>query len=141
VFVGTFEHTLDDKGRLVLPPSFRGRLTDGGYVTPYENCLAIWTYEGFQGFSDRLGAKVRSAEAPNNSLRLFLAAASEVKPDAQGRITLPPRLRDMTGLASEAVLTGAGDHIEIWTQPAWNAVADTAPGDLTEAIGRLGLFS
>lgn len=140
MFVGTFEHSLDDKGRLVLPPTFRGRLTDGGFVTPYENCLAVWTAEGFQAFSDRLGAKVRNGEAPNNSLRLFLAATTDVKPDAQGRITLPPRLRELVSLGAEATLTGAGDHIEIWNRDAWTAVADTGVDDLTDAIGRLGLF-
>ena len=52
MFVGTFEHSLDDKGRLVLPSVFRGRLSDGAFLTPYESCLALWPEEEFRAFVD-----------------------------------------------------------------------------------------
>jgi MraZ protein len=140
VFVGTFEHSLDDKGRVVLPPTFRARFADGGFVTPYEGCLALWTPEAFEGFVDRLSEKVRAGEAPNNALRAFLAAASEARPDNQGRITIKPSLREVAGLDGEVTLTGARDHVEIWDRGRWADVNDVGVNDLSEAVSKLGLF-
>lgn len=140
MFVGTFEHTLDEKGRLVLPSAFRGRLADGGFLTPYENCLALWAPDDFRGFVDRLQDKVRAGEAKPNALRVFTANASEVRPDSQGRIGVAPRLRDYAGLTGEVTLTGAIDHVELWHPPRWSEVSTLGEENLADAVANLGIF-
>lgn len=140
MFVGTFEHSLDDKGRLVLPTAFRGRLADGGYLTPYEGCLALWAPREFEDFVERLGEKVRTTEASPNAVRVFMANASEVRPDSQGRIAVPPRLRSYAALAASVVLAGVRDHIEIWNTDAWAEVSAQGDASLADAVSRLGIF-
>lgn len=140
MFVGTFEHSLDEKGRLVLPSVFRGRLAEGAFLTPYENCLALWANEDFRSFVERLTEKVRAGEAKPNAMRVFTANASEVRPDAQGRIGVAPRLRDYAGLSSEVTLTGALDHIELWHPTRWTDVNAAGEENLADAVANLGIF-
>lgn len=140
MFVGTFEHSLDEKGRLVLPTAFRGRLADGGFLTPYQSCLALWAPAQFEEFVDRLSEKVRSAEASPNAIRVFMANASEVRPDSQGRFAVPPRLRDHAGLTSSVVLAGVRDHIELWAPEPWEEMSAQGDASLAEAVATLGIF-
>jgi MraZ protein len=124
----------------VLPSAFRGRLADGAFLTPYDNCLALWPVEEFRAFVDRLSEKVRSGQAKPNALRVFTANASEVRPDSQGRIGVASRLRDYAGLAGEVTLTGALDHIELWQPGRWNEVSALGEENLTDAVANLGIF-
>jgi len=140
VFVGTFEHSLDDKGRLVLPTAFRGRLADGAYLTLWESCLALFAPAQFEDFVDRLSEKVRSTEADPSALRVFMANAQEVRPDSQGRFPIAPRLRDYAGLESSVVLAGVRDHIELWSPPRWQEVSTQGDASLADAVARLGIF-
>ena len=122
MFVGTFEHSLDEKGRVVLPSVFRGRLAEGGVVTKLDNCLAVWTAEEFEKVATAMVDKVRSGEADRDVVRTFSADAHQATPDGQGRIMLPPRLREFAGLQREVVVNGALDHLEIWDTERWAAV-------------------
>ena len=140
MFVGTFEHSLDDKGRLVLPTAFRGRLADGGYLTPYQSCLALWAPTQFEEFVDRLSEKVRSTEASPNAVRVFMANTSDIRPDSQGRFAVPPRLRDYAGLDSSVVLAGVRDHIELWSPPRWEEISTEGDASLSDAVATLGIF-
>jgi MraZ protein len=139
VFVGTFEHSLDDKGRLVLPATFRAHLADRGFVSQYEHCLGLWTEEGFTDVARRLTDKVRQGMASHDAVRAFAANASEVKPDSQGRIVVPQRLRDYAGLQREVVVIGALDRIEIWDASRWAELSDTADERLVAAVTELGI--
>jgi len=141
VFVGTFEHSLDDKGRVVLPTTFRSRLAEGGFLTPYENCLALWTPRNFEEFVERLRDKLRNQEAAPNAMRILMANAAEIRPDAQGRIAIPPRLRGTFGLDGGAVvLTGALDHIEVWNAERWGRISEQGEQSLADAVANLGIF-
>lgn len=140
MFVGTFEHSLDDKGRFVLPATFRSRLAEGGFLTPFESCLALWTNENFEAFVLRLQEKVRDKEATPHALRTFVAHAADVKPDAQGRIAVPARLRESAGLDGGVVLNGAIDHIELWNSSRWSDVSTVGEAQLADAVANLGIF-
>ena len=83
MFVGTFEHSLDDKGRVVLPSTFRSHLAERGFVSQFDNCLGVWTEEGFADVAKRLTEKIREGLAPQDAMRAFSANAAEVKPDSQ----------------------------------------------------------
>jgi len=139
VFVGTFEHSLDEKGRLVLPSVFRHHLADRGFLSQWDECLGLWTPEGFAAVAERLTARVRSGEASQFALRAFAANAHEVKPDSQGRVVIPERLRKFAGLEREVVVIGALDRIEIWDATKWRQVADSSDESLTMAVTDLGL--
>ncbi len=139
MFVGTFEHSLDDKGRVVLPATFRAQLVDKGFISQLDRCLGLWTEEGFGEMANRLQDKVRSGETSQESLRAFAANAHEVRPDSQGRITIPQRLREFASLDKEAVVNGAFGRIEIWTAGRWNDQASLADDSLTQAVTSLGL--
>ncbi|WP_334144073.1 division/cell wall cluster transcriptional repressor MraZ [Rhabdothermincola sp.] len=139
MFVGTFEHSLDEKGRIVLPSTFRSHLADKGFLSQFDACLGLWTEEGFREVSSRLKDKIRDGLAPQEALRAFAANAHEVRPDAQGRITIPQRLRDFAGLSRDAVVIGAIDRIEIWDAARWAEVANQADGSLSQAVRALGL--
>jgi MraZ protein len=139
VFVGTFEHSLDEKGRVVLPSTFRSYLADKGFLSQYEECLGVWTEQGFREFADRLTQKVRDGAASQDSLRGLGANAHEVRPDSQGRITVPQRLREYAGLERDVVVIGAFDRIEIWDATRWQRVAPAADESLTQAVRGLGV--
>ena len=141
MFVGTFEHSLDDKGRVVLPTTFRSRLAEGGYLTPYQNCLALWTPKDFEDFVERLREKLRNQEAAPNAMRALTANAAEIKPDGQGRIAIPPRLRTYGGLeGGNVVLAGSLDHIELWNRDRWAEVSEQGEASLADAVATLGIF-
>ncbi|MEJ5254497.1 MAG: division/cell wall cluster transcriptional repressor MraZ [Acidimicrobiales bacterium] len=139
MFVGTFEHSLDDKGRIVLPSTFRSHLADKGFLSQLDGCLGLWTEAGFQEVSSRLKEKIREGLAPQEALRAFAANAHEVRPDSQGRITIPQRLRDFAGLGRDAVVIGAIDRIEIWDSARWVEVSARGDDSLSQAVGALGL--
>lgn len=138
MFVGTFEHSLDDKGRVVLPSTFRPHLAEKAYLAQFDACLGLWTETGFQDVADRLTEKIRSGQAPQDAMRAFAANAAEVKPDSQGRITIPPRLRSFAGLDREVVVIGASDRIEIWDAARWAERGPAGDDSLSEVVG-LGL--
>lgn len=139
MFVGTFEHSLDDKGRVVLPATFRAQLVDKGFVSQYDRCLGLWTEDGFSDMADRLTEKVRDGLAPQEALRAFASKAIEVRPDSQGRITIPQRLRDFAALDREVVVIGAINRIEIWNAGRWTDQSALADDSLTQAVTALGL--
>ena len=121
-FVGTFEHSLDDKGRVVLPAVFRARLAGGGVVTKADRCLAVWTAEEFETVAQRLVERMKNGEADREVVRSFSADAHEFSPDGQGRIVIPQRLRDFAGLGRDVIVNGALDRIEVWDRERWSAV-------------------
>jgi MraZ protein len=140
VFVGRFEHSLDDKGRVVLPPTFRSRLAEGGYLTQYQHCLALWSPREFEDFVVRFREKLRNQEAAPNAMRALLANAAEIKVDAQGRIAIPQRLREYAQLASNVVLVGSLDHVELWAPEVWEPVNSEGENGLAEAVNTLGIY-
>ncbi len=133
-FVGNFEHTIDDKGRLILPSSFRPKLADGAYITPLDHCLAILPTEEFDRMAERLEAQVSAGEVEVNALRHFASQADEVTPDSQGRVRLLPHLRELGGLDRTVIVTGALRRIEIWDVGRWNDLGTAGAEQLANAI-------
>jgi transcriptional regulator MraZ len=127
-FVGTHEHGLDDKGRMVLPAKIRAQLGETGMVGMADGCLGLWTIDGFDEIADRVAAAVEARETEPAVLRKFMAYAFEVTPDQQGRVVIPQVLRDHAHLGSEVVVNGRRDRAEIWAKERWDALVnpDTA---------------
>ena len=123
-FVGTYEHTLDAKGRLVLPAKFRSHFADAAYLAPHDGCIGLWTPEGFQEMVERLLEGAREGDTSPRVLRGVGGKSEEVRPDAQGRIMMPSRLQDFANLDREIIICGAIQRIEIWNASSWEAMAD-----------------
>jgi MraZ protein len=139
VFVGTFEHSLDEKGRVVLPSTFREQLVGKGFLSQWDHCLGLWTEDDFRDVANRLTEKIREGLAPQEAMRAFASNAHEVRPDSQGRITIPQRLREFAQLDRDAVVIGAIDRIEIWDAGRWNDRSGIADDSLSQAVTALGL--
>jgi len=135
-FVGNFEHTIDDKGRLILPSSFRPKLAEGAFITPLDHCLAILPAEEFDRMADNLEAQVAAGEVGVDALRHFASQADEVTPDSQGRVRLLPHLRELGGLDRNVIVTGALRRIELWNPERWSSVSPSGAEKLTDAIER-----
>ena len=138
VFVGTHDHTLDDKGRLVLPARFRSHFTSSAYLSPGAGCISLWGPERFERMIDRLSEQVRSGEIEPLTRNLVAHASSEVRPDAQGRIVIPERLRSFASLEHEVVVCGAVDSIEIWDSATWSSMSAALDRSVAEVFLRGG---
>src|SRR5665811_37422 len=115
-FVGRFEHTLDAKGRLILPVRFRPEFERGGYLSQhFEGCVALWTQGEFARQLDEMLELSRAGNSDaRNRARVWSSGASAVEVDRQGRLPVPPTARGFADLNSDALVIGSIDHIEIW---------------------------
>lgn len=121
---GTFERTIDDKFRLVVPKPLKEGFGVSGsdelFLAPgNEGCLSIYSTEGFDNFAHRLAKLSPGRANVRNFLRLFYARAERVVLDKQTRIRIPDRLIKHANLHHEAVIVGVNDHAEIWDKLTW----------------------
>jgi MraZ protein len=122
VFLGTHSPRLDDKGRLILPAKFRERLAPGLVVTRgQERCLYVFAQDEFARLTQASGGAPVTSKAARDYLRVFLSGASDEIPDKQGRVTIPPILREYAGLDRDLAVIGMGSRVEIWDAAAWAA--------------------
>jgi MraZ protein len=138
MFFGTYTPRLDDKGRLFLPAKFRDELAEGLVVTRgQERCLYVWSMEEFGTLTERLRETPVTNKAARDYMRMFFAGASDETPDKQGRITVPPMLRDYASLERDCIVIGAMNRIEIWDATSWQTYSDQqeqAFADLSEEV-------
>ena len=142
-FLGEFRHTLDPKGRLILPSAYRDALSGGLVMTVgLDNCLAVYTEAGWQ----RVRAGLRDLRPTDRRERMFArmitSSAHPQTPDKQGRVTIPPRLREYAHLNKDVFVVGAEARIEIWDSAAWDTYRDVAMSEFanTEQAFNLGMF-
>lgn len=120
MFLGTFQHNLDDKGRLMIPARFREQLDGGAYITQgFDRCLMVMTGEYFRQVYVEVNST--SLTDPNARLlrRMILANAFQVDIDKVGRVLVPQTLREFAALDGEAIVAGQGEYFEVWTPAAW----------------------
>jgi MraZ protein len=126
MFLGEYEHTIDDKNRLTLPARFRQSFADGVVVTRgFDPCLAVFTKEGWEEFSaSRLAGLDRFSREARDMRRYLFSATVESELDKQGRVTLPAGLMAKADLGREVIVAGAGDCLEVWDREAWRRQID-----------------
>jgi MraZ protein len=120
MFLGQFQHTLDDKGRLTIPARFRDVLDGGAYITQgLDQCLVVMTSPSFNQTMSNLSAM--NMADPNARLlrRVILANAYNIEVDKAGRMLVPQQLREYAKLTGEAIVAGQGDYFEVWGPEAW----------------------
>ena len=138
MFLGEFQHSLDQKGRVILPAEFRPALAEGAVIGAVPGGpLAVYTKQEFERVSEEILEKVRQGEHDLDAARVFFADAREVTPDRQGRVALPLSLREYAGLTKEAMVTGVLTRIEIWDTQRWREHKAVGRTSLQEA-GRSG---
>ena len=142
MFTGEYRHAIDAKGRVAVPARFRAELAPGAFVTRWiGNCLAIFPRPEW----DRLASRVAELPFSDAGARVFsrfvFSGAFEFVLDAQGRLVLPPALREFADVKTDVVVVGARDHIELWDPNRWAAYSAemNTPDALGARIENLGI--
>ncbi|MBU0619744.1 MAG: division/cell wall cluster transcriptional repressor MraZ [Patescibacteria group bacterium] len=143
MFIGEYQHNIDNKGRMAVPAKFRALLKDGAVVTRgLDNCLFLYPKKQWNVLAEKLaGLPISQAKARAFS-RLMLAGAMDVDFDNQGRIILPEYLRKFALLKKKTIIAGLYDRLEIWDETIWNKYktgAESKSSDIAEAMGELGV--
>lgn len=121
-FFGRYEHSLDNKGRVILPAKLRVHFSQPGFLTPHlEGCLALWTSEEFEKEIDVRLAQAEGDPVERNRVREWSAAVFEAEIDRQGRMPVPAHLRTYAGLEQEVLIVGMINRVELWAPRAWEA--------------------
>ena len=140
-FLGEYKHSLDAKGRVILPADFRPPLAAGAVLGVGKNkCLVVYTQEGWKEVSSRVQAIARNGDDELAAMRAFFAGARPVTPDGQGRVQIPENLRDYAGLTRDVVVTGMNVFIEIWDAERWRAQKAQGESTLAAAATLPGFF-
>lgn len=134
MFLGTHTPRLDEKGRLFLPAKYRDELAPGLVVTKgQERCLYVFPLPEFDRITEALRAAPVTAKSVRDYSRVFFASASDETPDKQGRVTIPPALREYAGLQRDCVVIGANTRLEIWDSEAWTSYLDQQEDAFSDA--------
>jgi MraZ protein len=122
MFTGEFRHSVDAKGRVARPARFRLQLEEGAVVVRWlDGCAAIFPRPAFEALAAKV-AILPLADTKARAVSRFLSSSAfDVERDGQGRVLLPGAIREWAGLAAEAVVVGAWDHVEIWSPEKWAA--------------------
>jgi len=126
MFLGQFQHNLDDKGRLMVPARYRDLLAAGAFITQgFDKCLMVMTDVYFQQVYERINSMNLADPTARMLRRLILSNAYPVEVDKVGRILVPQNLRQFLGITSgELTVAGQGDYFEVWTPAEWKAQMD-----------------
>jgi MraZ protein len=130
MFLGEYRHTIDDKGRLTIPAKYRGLLAAGMVITRgFDRNLMAFSLEGWEELAARVKSLPWSDPGAREFRRRVFSGAVDLVPDRQGRVLLPPFLREFANIDSDVVVTGMLDHLEIWNTHAWEPVREAAESD------------
>ena len=133
MFLGEFQHSLDQKGRLTLPAKFRPYLVEGCVVTKGpDNCLVLFPSEAFREYARKLRALGTTDRRARLFTRAIFAGASDATPDGQGRIPVPQRLREYSGIERDVAVVGQNDRIEVWDKEAWARIDQEADAQVAD---------
>jgi MraZ protein len=126
MFLGQYQHNLDDKGRLMVPARYRDLLAAGAYITQgFDKCLMVMTEEHFNEVYAILNGLNMADQSARMLRRLILSNAYAVEVDKVGRILVPQNLREFLGVASgELIVAGQGEYFEVWLPAEWKAQMD-----------------
>jgi MraZ protein len=141
MFVGEYQHTIDDKGRITIPAKFRSDFDAGLYVTcGLDQCLWVFTRDGWDRFSAKLATLPTGLANTRTLTRFFFSQATDAIPDRQGRIILPENLRAFANLDNGATIIGANDKVEIWQSDRWDAFKAEQQANLAAIAEELSSF-
>jgi MraZ protein len=130
VFLGQYEHALDDKGRLFMPAKFRDKLGTNFVVTKgLDRCLFIYPAAEWESIESKLQSLPFTKSDARSFSRMFFSGAAECECDKQGRVNLPSSLREYAQLEKETVIIGVASRVEIWGKEQWIRYSEGALDD------------
>ena len=141
MFMGEYNHTVDAKGRLIVPSKFREQLGDEFVVTKgFDSCLFVYGNPEWTEMEKKLTALPVTNASARKLTRFFLAGATTCEVDKQGRILLPPVLREYANLQKDVVLVGVLSRVEIWDKDRWqeNTYDEDEMDEIAEHMADLG---
>ncbi len=124
MFLGQYQHSLDSKGRVILPVRFRGRLEEGAFMARgLDGCVSVYPRDEWERVAANMRDLSTRGPAQRQAARTFFAGAAEFVPDRQGRVPIPAHLREFAGLGldREVVVAGVLSRVEIWDGQRWRA--------------------
>lgn len=139
--IGTYVHSVDEKGRLAVPAKLRVELGDPFYITCLNSeCIYAYSEEEWEKFADKLNAIPQTDPKAQRYVRMIFSSACKCEPDKQGRVLLPQLLREKVGIDKEIVMIGASYRAEIWAKDKWQAFLDAASEDDAEGLAGLASY-
>ena len=143
MFIGEYQHTIDSKGRVILPAKFREELGETFVVTKgLDHCLFVYPNEEWSNLEKKLRTLPLTSKDARAFIRFFFAGAAECGVDKQGRILIPANLRQHADLNKELAIIGVSTRIEIWDRDAWDAYNNESSLDqdkIVEHMAELGI--
>jgi MraZ protein len=133
-FIGRYEHSLDAKGRVILPVKFRAPFEHGGFLSQFhEGCLALWTPDEFERQLETNQVRSEQGRDERNLARVWAGGSSEVEVDKSGRMPIPAYLRTFAQLDAAVLVLGAIDRVELWSPSVWEEKVQPSERQLTDA--------
>ena len=141
MFMGEYSHTIDTKGRLIVPSKFREQLGNEFVVTKgLDGCLFVYPNEEWKNIEEKFRNIPLTTKDARKFSRFFFAGAASCEVDKQGRILLPAVLREFADITKDAVLIGVGNRIEIWSRDRWEGtVTYQDMEEITRHMAELGI--
>ena len=141
MFMGEYNHSVDAKGRMIVPSKFREQLGNEFVVTKgLDGCLFAYSHEEWQRIEDSLREKPLTSKDARKFMRFFFAGAANCELDKQGRILVPQTLREFAGLEKDVVLTGNLNRIEVWSKEKWSENCNYDDMDsIAESMQNIGI--
>lgn len=143
MFIGEYNHSLDEKGRMNMPVKFRSTLAGGAVITRgLDHCLFVYPKQEWETMAAKLAALPITQKNSRAFARLMLAGAWDVELDSQGRVMLPEYLRQYAGIEKHVVVAGLYNRIELWDEDAWQeykAATEQESDAIAESMGALGI--
>ena len=138
MFIGEYHHSVDDKGRLIIPSKFRDELGTKFIITRgIENCLFVYSMESWEKIVNKLETLPFTKKDARAFIRFFLSGASEAEFDKQGRINITSPLISYANITKECVVIGTGDRLEIWSEESWNDFFTSAKDSMSDMAENL----
>ena len=141
MFMGEYRHSIDEKGRLIVPSKLREQLGREFIATKgLDKCLYLYPMDEWKHVEDQLREKIMTDPASRRIVRFFLAGAVPCELDKQGRVLIPAQLRDFAGIDRDVVLAGMLTRLEVWDEKNWdeaNTVSDM--DEMAQVMADMGI--
>ena len=138
MFMGEYHHSIDDKGRLIIPAKFRSELGDKFIITRgIENCLFAYPEKRWEEIVHKLESLPFTKKDARNFTRFFLSGATVAEFDKQGRVNITSPLINYASIEKECIIIGTGDRLQIWSEDAWNSFFNSASINMSDIAENL----
>ena len=138
MYIGEYHHTIDEKGRIIIPAKFRDELGSEFIVTRgIENCLFVYSMNNWNTICEKLNSLPFTRKDARTFNRFFMSGATNVELDKQGRVNISQPLTQYANLVKDCIVIGTGDRLEIWSQESWNSFFDSTKDSMSDIAENL----